>query len=112
MNLLPEVQDRLPQPIKDRLSKVEDQVEKIIAKGRAVLATDLPGSIAFHQRRGRASPVRAKRLGSSLASASTQEGICKDIVGDSPALRDAVRLVERPVDSQIDATLPVLFLGL
>ena len=35
-----------------------------------------------------------------------------DVVGDAPALRDALGLVERPVDAEIDAALAVLFLRL
>src|SRR5882724_93309 len=45
-------------------------------------------------------------------TALTHEGLSEHVVGHAPALGDALRLVEHPVDSQVDAALAVLFLGL
>ena len=46
--------------------------------------------------------------GLSPSMAWDQE-MCEHVVGHSPALRNALALVESPVDSEIDAALPVLF---
>src|SRR5882762_3851388 len=45
------------------------------------------------------------------ALAATGEGFSEDVVGHALALRDPLRLVEGPVDPEIDAALAVLFLG-
>jgi hypothetical protein len=52
MKILPELADRLPESIKDRLLDVENEVQQVIAKGRGVLATELSGPIAFHYEHG------------------------------------------------------------
>jgi hypothetical protein len=53
MKILPELADRLPESIKDRLLDVENEVQKVIAKGRGVLATELAGPIASTTNTGR-----------------------------------------------------------
>ena len=40
------------------------------------------------------------------------EGVVEHVVGDAAALGDALGLVERPVDAEVDAALAVLLLGL
>jgi hypothetical protein len=35
--------------------------------------------------------------------------MCEHVVGHAPALRDALALVEGPVDTEIDAALPIFF---
>ena len=44
-----------------------------------------------------------------LPSMTWEQEMCEYIVGHAPALRDALGLVEGPVDTEIDAALPVLF---
>src|SRR5688572_16750506 len=45
-------------------------------------------------------------------SANRAESVVENVVRDAPALRDAGRLVERPVDAEIDAALAILLLSL
>ena len=40
------------------------------------------------------------------------ERVAEDVSGDAPALGDALGLVERPVDAEVDAALAVLLLRL
>ncbi len=40
------------------------------------------------------------------------KGVVEDVIGDATALGDALGLVERPVDAEINATLAVFFLSL
>ena len=53
-----------------------------------------------------------QRSGFSVALLPPAEGICEYIVRDAITLSDPLRLVERPVDAEIDAALAVLLLGL
>src|SRR6185503_9890993 len=68
----------------------------------------LGGSLAGAARgtAGTGPPVPAARLGSGL------ERVGEHVVGHAPALPDALGLVERPVDAEVDAALAVLLLGL
>jgi hypothetical protein len=45
-----------------------------------------------------------------LPSMAWEQEMCEHIVGHAPALRDALGLVESPVDAEIDAALTILFL--
>src|SRR5262245_4658301 len=45
-------------------------------------------------------------------AAPGKEGVPKHLVGDASALSDALRLVERPVNAEIDPALAVFLLGL
>ena len=40
------------------------------------------------------------------------KGVVEDVIGNATALGDALGLVERPVDTEINATLAVFFLSL
>jgi len=44
--------------------------------------------------------------------AQRHEGVIENVVRDASTLRDSLRLVERPVDAEIDAALAVLLFGL
>src|SRR5262249_7449622 len=50
--------------------------------------------------------------GARRLAAPGKEGVPKDLVGDASALSDALRLVERPMNAEIDPALAVFFLGL
>ena len=54
----------------------------------------------------------AAALALPLPRSGRKEGVAEHVVGDAPALGDALGLVERPVDAEVDAALAVLLLGL
>src|SRR2546422_8922115 len=56
-------------------------------------------------------PGRARSAG-SLAAAPANERVLEHVIRHATALGDRLRLVERPVDAEVDATLTVLLLGL
>src|SRR2546422_7188637 len=56
-------------------------------------------------------PGRARSAG-SLAAAPANERVLEHVIRHATALGDRLRLVERPVDPEVDATLTVLLLGL
>src|SRR2546422_1811696 len=56
-------------------------------------------------------PGRARSAG-SLAAAPATERVLEHVIRHATALGDRLRLVERPVDAEVDATLTILLLGL
>src|SRR2546428_12919742 len=56
-------------------------------------------------------PTRVQPCSGGRLSALTHEGLSEHVVGHAPALGDGLRLVEHPMDPEVDAALAVLFLG-
>ena len=69
-------------------------------------------ALAAGLRRREAGLSRSSRRRRAPASAQRPERVREHVVGHAPALRDALGLVERPVDAEVDAALAVLLLGL
>src|SRR5437667_6921898 len=57
-------------------------------------------------------PLRAPTSSATLAAAHRQEGALEHGICHASAQGDAVRLVERPVDPEVDPALAVLLFGL
>lgn len=75
------------------------------------------GSRGFECRRNSFGSTTASQLESipspSVASLMPRlHGMLEHVVGHAAALRDALGLIENPVDTEIDAALPILFLRL
>lgn len=68
------------------------------------------GCHAEKSRRPSTAPMPGQ--GRASLAASGKEGVPKHLVGDASALRDALRLVERPIDAEVDPALAVFLFGL
>src|SRR5882724_187100 len=72
----------------------------------------IPNAAATYSMWRRTAADPAPTRSASRASAQRHEGVLKHVIRHASAQGDAVRLVERPVDAEVDPALAVLLLGL